>query len=234
LQARLTRRGLAVSSVALTAGLSQRVEAAPPELLKSSVRSALRFGFSRGEVADGIVALAKGELRRMRLARLVPVAVGVVALALLGIVIGLLAHHLRTSGGARDDRVSIRGVWHLVSAQREGVDFNDPRLIGTRWRFEEDRIVQIAAGVEVRLAYRIDPTQVPRALDVTILDEQGRPLARTLHWAYKLDGDTLTICTPPANQVERPKELASRPGSGMALMVFRRQPADREKDRPGN
>jgi uncharacterized protein (TIGR03067 family) len=92
--------------------------------------------------------------------------------------------------------------------------------------FKGDRLIFAMRGdpAAVQTVFKLDPGQKPKAIDVTLLDENGAPMGEPMLWAYELDGDGLKICSSSDPRV-RPKEVAFKPGSGAKLMVLKRQPA---------
>ena len=68
---------------------------------------------------------------------------------------------------------------------------------------------------------RLHPGQRPKAIDLTLA--AGPDKGKTFLGIYKLEGDTYTICRPVAPGKERPTAFATRPGSGLMLVVWKRQ-----------
>jgi len=74
------------------------------------------------------------------------------------------------------------------------------------------------AEQRVEGSLRIDPTKEPKQQDVSL--DSGQVVQEI----YELDGDTLQICYPVRGGA-RPTALESTPGSGLSLVVYRRDQA---------
>src|SRR5947209_17622248 len=68
---------------------------------------------------------------------------------------------------------------------------------------------------------RLDPAKEPKEIDFT--DVSGENKGKTGKGIYQVDGDTLKICHGMPTNPERPKEFASKPGSGLFVVVWKRQ-----------
>jgi RNA polymerase sigma factor (sigma-70 family) len=95
LQARLTRRGVALSAGSLAMILSPKATAVPAGLVSSTVAAALSFAAGKGVVglvSASVAALTEGVLHAMFLTKLKITAAALLALAILGTGTGLFAH----------------------------------------------------------------------------------------------------------------------------------------------
>jgi RNA polymerase sigma factor (sigma-70 family) len=259
LRARLTRRGLALTTGLLAAALAENTAAAapPPAALRAvTVKAAMRFAAGRtapgGSVSPRVAALTNGVLRSLRLGELRPIAiVGLAALGLIVLVICLLllprgARQPATAAKEDDakarpvpaapreegDEKKLQGDWRMAGVVSNGVRTPIVGLGGTVWSFQGEQIIlRLDGQVVAHFAYKLAPDQKPKAIDVTLTDERGRPQGKPEPWIYELDGDTLRLCKPIPieGKTARPNELASKPGSNTMLMELKRQPAGHEK-----
>jgi RNA polymerase sigma factor (sigma-70 family) len=106
LRERLTRRGLTVAAVTLTATLNQEAQAVsvPPALVDSTIRGATKVaaGLSlTGVIPTSVTTLTEGVLKAMLIAKLNGAVLGVAALALISTGVGVLAQ----DGPSNDDRL---------------------------------------------------------------------------------------------------------------------------------
>jgi RNA polymerase sigma factor (sigma-70 family) len=97
LQARLVRRGVALSAGGLTTTLSQNAEALSAPLVSSTVKAALPFAAGKaaaGLVSGSVATLAEGMLRSLSLTKLKITAAAILALAVLTTTAGSVAHRV--------------------------------------------------------------------------------------------------------------------------------------------
>lgn len=240
LRSRLTRRGLAGTAVA-----GMAVAAVPPRLFATTVEAAM--GFAAGKAAAGgtasaaAVALAKGALRTMLLARLKLVAAFAVLLAGLAVGTGIFVYRAVAegpgTGGAsegkeaarpKSDKERIQGSWKVVSVEKDGKEQDDDEAKQIKrftWDIGPEKITIHQGGFDHVSSYKLDPGAKPRALDLTSEEEAEKGLQ--IAAVYELKADTLKICSPlPPNPSQRPKEVATSEGSGTMLIVLKR---DKEK-----
>jgi uncharacterized protein (TIGR03067 family) len=128
--------------------------------------------------------------------------------------------------GVEKEMAKLEGTWQLVSAETDGEKLPDERA-------KQIRVV-IAKGkhtvyfndkaVVEGIAFRIDPTKMPKEVEDALKDGQ------TIRGIYELDGDTLRSCVAGVGK-ERPTRFSGEKGSGCTLRVFKRVTTadDREK-----
>jgi uncharacterized protein (TIGR03067 family) len=73
--------------------------------------------------------------------------------------------------------------------------------------------------VVVRGIRKLDPSRTPRALDDT--HTEGTFKGKTYLGIYELNGDTFKTCNGGPGQ-DRPKSFATKPRSGLLLVVYKR------------
>jgi uncharacterized protein (TIGR03067 family) len=135
-----------------------------------------------------------------------------------------------TAPGAKTDQDKLQGSWDIVALQVDGVVMpqmfiwsEKPTTVFTGDKFR----VRIAgkgllpAGQSSDSTFRLDPSQKPKAIDVT---EEGHDGLQTLKGIYMLDGDSLTICVAFKGE-DRPKEFKVKAKSSTMLMVLKRPTA---------
>jgi uncharacterized protein (TIGR03067 family) len=134
---------------------------------------------------------------------------------------GVLLIGLTTEDLTKKEHARLAGVWSFAIVEVEGkkqpeVPFTTNKMILTK-----DGNYAVIQGPRVtRGTLKLDPTKDPKHYDPSIMT--GRLKGLTVPGIYELDGDTLTICLPLRSK-ERPAVLASKPGNGLMLQVFKRE-----------
>jgi uncharacterized protein (TIGR03067 family) len=147
--------------------------------------------------------------------------------ALTLVMLGLLMAADRPDAGAekeaavKEDMKQLQGNWTVVSIQVNGKDLpqdkiGDPNaaIKGDEYRIHD-----------FRLRVTIDPTKMPKTIDMDGKDGNGKPLS--MIGIYELDGDALKICFAKPGAKERPTKMETKPDSGQSLIVYQRK-----KDKP--
>jgi uncharacterized protein (TIGR03067 family) len=122
----------------------------------------------------------------------------------------------------KKDMEKFQGTWKAVSIEHDGAPVSsEEELASIQLVVSGDkRTLKVADEIRSQSTYKLDPTKKPKAIDITV--SEGLLQGRTLVGIYEVDGDTHKICLAVDGQ-ERPKELASKAGSGHLLQVFRRE-----------
>jgi uncharacterized protein (TIGR03067 family) len=222
LRERLKRRGVLLSVPLLTAALSpgDPPEEVPPTLRQQLVEQALRFaGGQEPEGRPGLLAI--GLLRALWWSRFARIAGGVAALALAGLLALILFLWPRPRTPA-EELARLRGTWRGTTMRVEGQDMVIAGgNLGTRWVFEEERLTFRTPNGDMQSTVSVNPARQPAEMDIQFGDPPRIFVSRVV---YELDGDDLRVCMPTNMAGERPKEVASRPGSNTRVMIFRREP----------
>ena len=122
-----------------------------------------------------------------------------------------------------DDLARLQGAWTCVSMERNGKPIPPDRFEGGRLVMDGDRFTFTRDGQVVTQGTRkLDPSKSPRAVDDT--HTLGTFQGKTYRGIYAIDGDTFRTCNGSAGQ-DRPTSFATTPGSGLLLVVYRREAA---------
>jgi uncharacterized protein (TIGR03067 family) len=122
---------------------------------------------------------------------------------------------------ARSDRDRLQGSWACVAMERNGRPVPAERYRDGRLVMDGETFTVLQGGRLVAQGIRrLDPTATPKAVDDT--HTSGPFKGKTYRGIYRLQGDTFTTCNGSAGQA-RPTEFATRPGSGLLLVVYRRE-----------
>jgi uncharacterized protein (TIGR03067 family) len=114
-----------------------------------------------------------------------------------------------------DDAKSLQGEWRVVDIERDGKSPpQDPTDMVITFKGDEISGEGVAAA-----KYKLDPGKSPREIDITYLDGPRKNV--TARCIYSVEKDELKLCYPGSNGV-RPKELKTKSGDGLLLLVLRR------------
>ena len=119
-----------------------------------------------------------------------------------------------------DDAKAMEGTWKVESAEAGGKKIESEDLMTL--------VVKITgARYEVRIKDKVDAgtlaldeKQTPKTMDAT--DTEGDDVGKVVNAIYELNGDTLRVCYP-LDGGERPKEFATKEGSAVLLVTYKRE-----------
>lgn len=126
-------------------------------------------------------------------------------------------------GGRRADpmaaeRAKLLGNWRFVSMEVQGEHKPDTEFSKYKVVFQDDQwTVSEDHRIAAQSFFRMDPTKTPKTIDIVDIDK-----GRIIRGVYKLEGDTFTVCDRGAEKGGRPVEFATRPDSGLVLVVLAR------------
>jgi uncharacterized protein (TIGR03067 family) len=132
----------------------------------------------------------------------------------------LLAADAHQQGEAAKDKEKLQGTWQVVSLEAEGEKGPAEVAKALKYIFTGDKLaIQPAEpGSSSEFTYQVDPTRKPKVIDMKV--ENGPDKGNTDFGIYLLDGDNLKICF---GGKERPTAFESKPKSGTALVVLKRE-----------
>lgn len=120
----------------------------------------------------------------------------------------------------KKDLESLKGTWVLVSATIDGKKAPADAVRQTRITFDGNRFAfpdDAELGTSKKGTIKIDPSKTPKEMDATD-DGEGK---KTSLGIYEIKGDDYRVCFAPPGK-KRPTALASEPGSGIILQVWKR------------
>jgi uncharacterized protein (TIGR03067 family) len=138
-------------------------------------------------------------------------------LVLVGVVLGGFASSWHAL--AKDGKSELEGTWELVAFERDGQEVKlekTTRSINAGNRFT----VMVGGKVIAAGTAKLDPTKKPKTVDVTYTE--GPDKGKTFKGIYEFDGDTARFCRPGSPDDERPRQFATKAGSGAFVAAYRR------------
>jgi uncharacterized protein (TIGR03067 family) len=128
-----------------------------------------------------------------------------------------LAAGLLAAAEPKTDRQKLQGTWKFVSGESKGKSAPEDAIKDLRWVIKGDKIISRGGGTgPLELTFKLDPTQKPRAIDLTNPRRQ-----ETVQGIYRLDGKTLTLCLGVPGE-KRPAEFKTREDLNVALFILER------------
>lgn len=123
----------------------------------------------------------------------------------------------------RDDKARLQGTWQTVKGEEGGEDSPDARE--HKMVFKGGRFSLVKDG-EVMLegTYRLDPTQKPKQIDLTITGGKAADdmKDKTALGIYDLKKDELRWCVCRPGDNERPREFSTT-GTKFLMAVLKRE-----------
>jgi RNA polymerase sigma factor (sigma-70 family) len=259
---RMARHRLALSGGSLAALLAQNAASAcwPASVVSSTIKTATLVAASNGVVAGvvstKVAALTEGVMKAMLLTKL-KIAGVLWVLVMLGVGTGV--YTIAVAGDEqpettkrensatkelslaaqsqkekpKEDKDLMLGTWKIVSTERNGKGVTDEGTEGDTTVITADTItISCKSGGKLVLTYRLDPSQRPKAIDVT--PHKPDPSAGdVLLGIYELKGDQLKICFSRnvALGAARPNKF-SADERGDRFYILERSPAAKAKVEP--
>jgi uncharacterized protein (TIGR03067 family) len=135
------------------------------------------------------------------------------------------------------EKEKLQGTWVMASGEVEGEKLSEEQVK------KIPKVILVFAGEGVSLkkyargedappqvlfrgTFKLDSSQKPKTIDITITVDINENLnkGKTVPGIYELEGDTLKWCAPePGSKGDRPKELATKPGTRHMLSVLKRE-----------
>lgn len=114
-------------------------------------------------------------------------------------------------------RQKLQGIWEFVSSHADGQPM--PKEPLARFEFRGISLVMTERGRSLTTQYALDPTKEPKEMKIT------RSSSDATTAIYRLDGDSLVVCTNSLPDAPTPTELETKAGDGRLLVTLKRMPA---------
>ena len=121
---------------------------------------------------------------------------------------------------AKKELAKFQGTWIFESMVSDGEKVPPDSFKGSTLTIK-DGIFTVKEGDTIyKGTFKVDPTKKPKEIDVIFTE--GPDKGETMMGIYEIDGDTYRPCFAIGGK-DRPKELASKKGSGIILQVLKKQ-----------
>jgi len=137
---------------------------------------------------------------------------------LLVVAVGLLiAADKPKDDTAKKDLEALQGDWTLVSGERNGEKFPEELLKSLKRTIKGDKATITRDGETIATGtMTLDTSKKLKTIDVKL---EG--MDQTIKGIYELEGETFKMCYAMPGG-DRPKEFASKEGSGITLAVWKK------------
>lgn len=120
----------------------------------------------------------------------------------------------------RDELIRFGGTWRFAELEIGGTKVPDGDFAANRLILQGDRFLATDAGETTAGYYKIDPTRVPKTIDIVFTS--GSLKGTTVRGIYELTNDTYKTCICVDDQ-PRPEKFETRPGTKDALEVLKKE-----------
>jgi uncharacterized protein (TIGR03067 family) len=121
---------------------------------------------------------------------------------------------------AKKELEKFQGDWVAVSYTVDGKEVGDDELKTIRLTVKGADSTFKRGDKTGHGTYKLGPSKDPKEIDIS--HDDGPDKGKTALGVYEVEGEKLKICLAAPGVKERPKELASKPGSGHTLEVWKR------------
>jgi uncharacterized protein (TIGR03067 family) len=128
---------------------------------------------------------------------------------------------------ARKEMKKLAGTWQAFSYALDGKEAPAADLKKVKLIIKADGKATVESDGKpiLQATVKIDPAREPRTIDLTFTE--GGLKGKTALGIYELKGDTFRLCRAGPGK-GRPTKFSSKPGSGHALMAYKREKGKRD------
>jgi RNA polymerase sigma-70 factor (ECF subfamily) len=246
LRPRLARRGLALPAGVLAALLADNEAAPAAALVGTTVKAVLAGGASAPAAA-----LARGVIRAMFATQAMKWTAVVTVLGLA--TAGTLWHYAPAAGGTdeearraaadekapakakpgvlftlpeepkkdSDDLAKLQGIWQAVALEHNGQVLSAEAVKAFKVAIDKDRITFHSSAADSVSTFQLQPSSKPKVIWLEHVGADRK--VEKVRGIYALEDGRLKICVDNDTGKAEPTEFATRPGSGLTLMVLERE-----------
>jgi uncharacterized protein (TIGR03067 family) len=150
---------------------------------------------------------------------------GVAVVAIVCLFVGIRSQ--AADGDAKEQAVAkdlqaFKGTWRLSSKEEDGKKFSEEEIKDVIATNDGAGNVSVRRGGKVfnEGTVKLDPTQKPKAIDVTFIG--GERKGQMILGIYEIDADAFRVCVARPGD-ERPADFSAKSGSGRTLIVYKRE-----------
>jgi RNA polymerase sigma-70 factor (ECF subfamily) len=140
-------------------------------------------------------------------------------LLVVGTTLGLSAEPV-SQNPAKEDTAKLQGAWAIVSVEVEGQPLAMDKLKDARLTIQGKEYSFRLGEMRLELTYQLDPGKSPKAIDLILVE--GADKGKSYRGIYTLEKDRYKICRTTEPEKGRPTEFATRPKSGLMMVVWKR------------
>jgi uncharacterized protein (TIGR03067 family) len=141
--------------------------------------------------------------------------------------LGFVASAEQPNAGLLDDAIALQGAWGFATLELDGKPIPEQAIAGSRLEIAGNKFTHTTGDVVYKGTFKVDATLKPKTID--LMFTEGPEKGNTALGIYELNSDTWRICLTVTAK-ERPKEFATKSGSGLALETLKRKKAGEPAD----
>jgi uncharacterized protein (TIGR03067 family) len=119
------------------------------------------------------------------------------------------------------DLKSLQGDWEMLSLEIGEQLVPAEKLKGTTLTVKGEMYTVVTKRTRQEVTFKLDPTQKPKAIDMTFPD--GTEAPKVGKGIYKIEGDTWTICRSQSNQGDRPTSFVTSRMNDHFVVVWKKK-----------
>jgi uncharacterized protein (TIGR03067 family) len=135
------------------------------------------------------------------------------------VVVGFVA--LLAAEPAKDDLKKLQGTWTMAELEINGKPVPEEKLKGTTLVIKDDKYIIKVKDKTFETAFKLDASKDPKGIDMFFPDGANAP--KVGKGIYSVADDTFKMCRAQAAGQDRPRDFATTDGSGLFLVVWKRQ-----------
>ncbi len=132
----------------------------------------------------------------------------------------LLLGLLLASARAAEDDDKLQGSWKVISIEKNGKKQPEDATKAMKFVIKGDKFVLKVGDQDNESSFKLDAGKKPKSITLAIKTGDKEEVIKGI---YQLDGDDLKICAAGEPGVERPTEFATKPKSGVGLLILKRE-----------